>query len=64
MTGNTDVRHYSFRNLSKNIWRFNPNRYSRSSNKHAINENMRVKDHVQSARFMHALVRNGDGKLE
>ncbi|PWN50192.1 Zn-dependent exopeptidase [Violaceomyces palustris] len=61
MTGNTDLRHYL--NLSQNLWRFNPNTYMMNSNKHTVGENMNMYAHAQTARFIHALIRNTDEAL-
>ncbi|KDN44742.1 carboxypeptidase S [Tilletiaria anomala UBC 951] len=58
MTGNTDSRHLL--KLTRNIWKFNPNTYSSKSAKHTVNENMGIRSHAETARFIHALLRNFD----
>ncbi len=59
-TGNTDVRRYSFANLSENIWRFTPTRNRGSSNVHTVNEKQSIKDHAEATRFLYSLILNGD----
>ncbi|KAI1326304.1 peptidase family M20/M25/M40 [Xylariaceae sp. FL0255] len=58
MTGNTDTRHYL--NLSKNIYRWTPNRQGRSWNAHTVDERVDMRAHIEIVSFYYDLIRNFD----
>lgn len=58
MSGNTDTRYYW--SLTRNIYRFNPFRGSKTFNEHSIDERVDLDSHIEGVAFYYELIRNAN----